>query len=59
MTPTIEMPALRADARPRPEQPKVTLFHEAWYCGQCGRLFEDCTSCVAHEAQCGGSFSRC
>jgi rubrerythrin len=30
-----------------------SLFHEVWACGQCGRLFEDCTSCVAHEQQCG------
>jgi hypothetical protein len=48
------------DVKPEPKtKPAWPLFHEAWYCGQCGRHFEDCTSCVAHEAQCGGSFSRC
>lgn len=30
-----------------------SLFHEVWACGHCGRLFEDCTSCVTHEQQCG------
>ena len=35
-----------------------SLFHEVWTCGHCGRLFEDCTSCVAHEQQCGGEFTR-
>jgi hypothetical protein len=31
-----------------------SLFHESWSCGHCGREFADCTSCVAHEEQCGG-----
>ena len=34
-------------------------FHEKWTCGSCGREFHDATSCCAHEAQCGGSFSHC
>jgi hypothetical protein len=48
------------EAKPEPKRdPKSPLFREAWYCGQCGRHFDDCTSCVTHEAQCGGSFTRC
>jgi hypothetical protein len=35
-----------------------SLFHEVWACGRCNRLFEDCTSCVAHEQQCGGQLER-
>jgi hypothetical protein len=31
-----------------------SIFHESWTCGNCGREFSDCTSCVAHEEQCGG-----
>jgi hypothetical protein len=34
-------------------------FHEIWTCGNCGRSFDDCTSCCAHEAQCGGHLSHC
>jgi hypothetical protein len=34
------------------------LFHELWTCGRCGREFGDCTSCVAHEQQCGGQLER-
>jgi hypothetical protein len=33
-------------------------YHELWTCGQCGREFGDCTSCVAHEQQCGGRLQR-
>jgi hypothetical protein len=35
-----------------------SIFHEIWACGHCGREFLDCTSCVAHEDQCGG-LTRC
>jgi hypothetical protein len=35
-----------------------SVFHELWSCGHCGREFHDCTSCVAHEEQCGGRLSR-
>jgi hypothetical protein len=35
-----------------------SLFHELWTCGSCGREFGDCTSCGAHEQQCGGRLSR-
>lgn len=35
-----------------------SIFHEVWSCGHCGREFHDCTSCVAHEEQCGGRLSR-
>jgi hypothetical protein len=35
-----------------------SLFHELWTCGRCGREFGDCTSCVAHEQQCGGRLTR-
>ena len=35
-----------------------SLFHELWTCGRCGREFGDCTSCVAHEQQCGGRLNR-
>ena len=35
------------------------LFGETWRCGGCGRVFDDCTSCVAHESQCGGHLDRC
>jgi hypothetical protein len=34
------------------------IFHELWSCGVCGREFHDCTSCVAHEEQCG-ELTRC
>jgi hypothetical protein len=34
--------------------PLDDVFHETWSCGHCGREFNDCTSCVAHEEQCGG-----
>ena len=34
--------------------PLDDVFHESWSCGNCGREFNDCTSCVAHEEQCGG-----
>ena len=34
--------------------PLDDVFHETWSCGNCGREFPDCTSCVAHEEQCGG-----
>jgi hypothetical protein len=36
----------------------LDLFHESWTCGNCGREFHDCTSCVAHEEQCG-ELTRC
>jgi len=39
-------------------KPLDTYFHELWTCGQCGREFGDCTSCVAHEQQCGGHLAR-
>jgi len=35
------------------------VYHETWTCGSCGRSFGDCTSCCAHEAQCGGRLSHC
>ncbi len=35
-----------------------SIFHEIWTCGRCGREFTDCTSCVAHEEQCG-DMTRC
>jgi hypothetical protein len=35
-----------------------SLYHELWTCGRCGREFGDCTSCVAHEQQCGGQLDR-
>jgi hypothetical protein len=35
-----------------------SLYHELWTCGRCGREFGDCTSCVAHEQQCGGQLTR-
>ena len=38
--------------------PLDSLYHELWTCGQCGREFGDCTSCVAHEQQCGGELAR-
>ena len=34
------------------------LYRELWTCGRCGREFGDCTSCVAHEQQCGGELAR-
>ena len=39
--------------------PLDSLYHELWTCGRCGREFGDCTSCVAHELQCGGELGRC
>ena len=39
-------------------QPLDAYYHELWTCGQCGREFGDCTSCVAHEQQCGGELAR-
>jgi hypothetical protein len=39
-------------------KPLDSYFHELWTCGQCGREFGDCTSCVAHEQQCGGHLAR-
>jgi hypothetical protein len=39
-------------------QPLDSYYHELWTCGHCGREFGDCTSCVAHEQQCGG-LARC
>ena len=44
-----------AAALPRPHDSE---YHELWTCGQCGREFGDCTSCVAHEQQCGGRLQR-
>ena len=44
-----------AAALPRPTD---SYFHELWTCGHCGREFGDCTSCVAHEQQCGGHLDR-
>jgi hypothetical protein len=44
-----------ASALPKPLD---SHFHELWTCGQCGREFGDCTSCVAHEQQCGGHLAR-
>jgi hypothetical protein len=38
--------------------PLDSFYHELWTCGQCGREFGDCTSCVAHEQQCGGQLER-
>ena len=38
--------------------PLDAYYHELWTCGQCGREFGDCTSCVAHEQQCGGELAR-
>jgi hypothetical protein len=35
-----------------------SFYHELWTCGGCGREFGDCTSCVAHEQQCGGRLER-
>ena len=39
-------------------QPLDAYYHELWTCGSCGREFGDCTSCVAHEQQCGGHLAR-
>jgi hypothetical protein len=39
-------------------QPLDSYYHELWNCGRCGREFGDCTSCVAHEQQCGGQLAR-
>ena len=39
-------------------KPLDTYYHELWTCGSCGREFGDCTSCVAHEQQCGGHLTR-
>jgi hypothetical protein len=39
-------------------QPLDSYYHELWTCGRCGREFGDCTSCVAHEQQCGGELAR-
>jgi hypothetical protein len=39
-------------------KPLDSYYHELWTCGQCGREFGDCTSCVAHEQQCGGHLNR-
>ncbi len=44
-----------AAALPRPHD---SYYHELWTCGHCGREFGDCTSCVAHEQQCGGHLDR-
>ena len=38
--------------------PLDSYYHELWTCGRCGREFGDCTSCVAHEVQCG-DLTRC
>jgi hypothetical protein len=38
--------------------PVDSFYHELWTCGRCGREFGDCTSCVAHEQQCGGRLER-
>lgn len=38
--------------------PLDSYYHELWTCGHCGREFGDCTSCVAHEQQCGGHLDR-
>jgi hypothetical protein len=39
-------------------KPLDAYYHELWTCGHCGREFGDCTSCVAHEQQCGGQLDR-
>jgi hypothetical protein len=52
---TEEQPDVFAVAMPHPLD---SIFHESWTCGHCGREFGDCTSCVAHEEQCGG-LTRC
>ena len=39
-------------------KPLDAYYHELWTCGRCGREFGDCTSCVAHEQQCGGRLTR-
>jgi hypothetical protein len=39
-------------------KPLDAYYHELWTCGRCGREFGDCTSCVAHEQQCGGQLDR-
>jgi len=39
-------------------KPLDAYYHELWTCGRCGREFGDCTSCVAHEQQCGGQLAR-
>ena len=39
-------------------KPLDSYYHELWTCGHCGREFGDCTSCVAHEQQCGGELAR-
>jgi hypothetical protein len=43
-------PSLLSSALPNPLD---DVFHESWSCGHCGREFNDCTSCVTHEEQCG------
>jgi hypothetical protein len=50
-----ETPARLSAALPTPLD---AYYHELWTCGQCGREFGDCTSCVAHEQQCGGHLNR-
>jgi hypothetical protein len=39
-------------------KPLDAYYHELWTCGRCNREFGDCTSCVAHEQQCGGQLDR-
>jgi hypothetical protein len=48
----------RQSLGPALPQPLDAYYHELWTCGRCGREFGDCTSCVAHEQQCGGELNR-
>ena len=45
-------------ASPSRRKSLYAMYHELWTCGRCGREFGDCTSCVAHEQQCGGNLTR-
>jgi hypothetical protein len=53
-TPTVAKKATTAKRARR-----ASHYHETWVCGSCGRSFGDCTSCCAHESQCGGQISHC
>jgi hypothetical protein len=55
MKPQLDATAALGSAMPKPLD---SLYHELWTCGRCGREFGDCTSCVAHEQQCGGQLDR-
>lgn len=62
--PFVARPHRHAASRNRhdlPVSPPASIegIHELWQCGSCGRTFGDCTSCCAHETQCGGQLTHC